>query len=405
MLSKIKSAVSRMVEKIIGAKMKFFPLKTAIFCLLFTPILYIATLSVYQKYVNNHYLQEIENIFIGDTSILLEGRVPIDEQIAKNIYTFLKTDWMVQYIGLDLKVFVTTHKGKLIYPTFINADAFANSLPVNSNFEGVAKQNFEILNDDLTVSVEINLNHGSNIANLILLVYFSVAVLIFFIYYNVGSLRAFRDTKVKKALIDDLQKEEQAHQQILEDLKKERQGLFENIKSLNAKYQKDKKKLKINEEEMFDEIISLEEQLNSFIELKQRKEEEIDELKSKIRRYERRKSSKSKRNEFDFIFKRFSVLYKNIEMNRKAISGFLSLSEDQQIKAEECVFLLDQKPDRVTIKRKVFSGKKHKTACLEVLFAYNGRLYFKQNENNKIEVVVLGTKNTQVKDMEFLHNL
>ena len=92
-------------------------------------------------------------------------------------------------------------------------------------------------------------------------------------------------------------------------------------------------------------------------------------------------------------------------MNRKAISGFLSLSEDQQIKAEECVFLLDQKPDRVTIKRKVFSGKKHKTACLEVLFAYNGRLYFKQNENNKIELVVLGTKNTQVKDMEFLHNL
>ena len=242
--------------------MKFFPLKTAIFCLLFTPILYIATLSVYQKYVNNHYLQEIENIFIGDTSILLEGRVPIDEQIAKNIYTFLKTDWMVQYIGLDLKVFVTTHKGKLIYPTFINADAFANSLPVNSNFEGIAKQNFEILNDDLTVSVEINLNHGSNIANLILLVYFSVAVLIFFIYYNVGSLRASRDTKAKKALIDDLQKEEQAHQQILEDLKKERQGLFENIKSLNAKYQKDKKKLKINEEEMFDEIISLEEQLN-----------------------------------------------------------------------------------------------------------------------------------------------
>jgi len=385
--------------------MKYFPLKTAIFCLLFTPILYVATLSVYQKYVNDYYLQKIENVFIGDTSKLLEGRVPIDEQIAKNIYTFLKNDWMVQYVGLDLKIFVTTRKGKLIYPTFINADAFENTLPENSDFERIAKQNFDILNHDLTVSVEINLNHGSNIANLILLVYFSVAILIFLIYYNVASLKASHDTKARKALIDELREEELGHQQLLEDLKRERQGLFENIKSLNAKYQKDKKKLKTNEEEMFDEIISLEEQLNSFIELKQRKEEEIDELKSKIRKYERRKSSKNKRNEFDFIFKRFSVLYKNIDMNRKAISGLLNLNEDQQIKAEECIFLLDQKPDRVTIKRKVFSGKKHKTACLEVLFAYNGRLYFKQNENNKIEVLVLGTKNTQIKDMEFLHKL
>ncbi|MCD4720640.1 MAG: hypothetical protein K8S13_12410 [Desulfobacula sp.] len=384
--------------------MKYFPLKTVIFCLLFTPILYVVTLNVYQKYFNRHYLQKIENIFIGDTSNLLDGRVSIEEQIAENIYTFLETDWMVQYIGLDLKALVTTKKGKLIYPTFINADAFINSLNENNNFEIIAKQNFKILNDGLTVSAEINLNHGSRLANFILLIYFSAGLLIVLILYKVGSLKAAHDTKVKKALIDDLQKEEQVHKQILENLKKERQGLFENIKSLNAKYQKDKKKLKINEDEMFDEILSLEKQLNAFIELKQEKEEEINELKSTISKYERRKSSKSKRNEFDFTFKRFSVLYKNIVMNRKAISGLLSLNEDQQIKAEECILLLNQKPEKITIKRKVFSGKKHKTTCLEVLFAYNGRLYFKQNEKSKIEVLVVGTKNTQAKDMGFLHN-
>ena len=371
--------------------MKYFPLKTVIFCLLFTPILYIVTLNIYQKSINTYYLQKIENIFIGDTSDVFDGRVSIEKQIAENIYTFLKTDWMIHYIGLDLKILVTRKNGKLIYPTFINADAFINNPNENDNFEILAKQNFKILNDGLTVSAVVNLNHGSRLANLILFIYFSIGLIFVLVFYKIGTSKAAQDTKIDKSLIDGLQKE--------------RQGLFENIKSLNAKYQKDKKKLKINEEDLFDEILSLEEQLNSFIELKHRKEEEINELKSTISNYERRKSSKSKRNEFDFTLKRFGVLYKNIKMNRKAIAGLLNLNEDQQIKAEECILLLDHKPEKITIKRKVFSGKKHKTTCLEVLFAYNGRLYFKQKEKNEKEILVVGTKNTQAKDMGILHNL
>ncbi|MBT4876667.1 MAG: hypothetical protein HON48_15835 [Desulfobacula sp.] len=177
------------------------------------------------------------------------------------------------------------------------------------------------------------------------------------------------------------------------------------IKSLKVGFKEDKKKLKINEEKMFDEMVSLEAQLNSFNELKYENDKKINKLKTKIKKYERRKSSNNKRKEFDFIVKHFAVLYKNIEMNRKAISGYLSLNDDQKIKVEECVLLLDQNSDGSIIKRKVFSGKKHKTPCFEILFAYSGRLYFKKNENNKIEVLIIGTKNTQVKDMEFLHSL
>ncbi len=102
--------------------------------------------------------------------------------------------------------------------------------------------------------------------------------------------------------------------------------------------------------------------------------------------------------------KRFIALYKNLEMHRKSLTGFISLAEDQQIKAEETIHLLDRDPDSVIIKRKVFSGKKHRTACFEVLFAYNGRLYFRKNQN-RIEVVLIGTKNSQHKDMEFLQSL
>jgi len=375
------------------------------FCLLFTPVLYIATLNGLQTYFNKQYLQKIENVFIGDTSYLLDGRKSIEEQISENIYTFLKTDWKIHHIGFDLKILVTTKKGKVVYPTFINSDSFTENFQENYDMGKIAKQNYDILHSGLNVDVELDLNHGSKFANLILFLYLSITIVIFLVFYKAGTSKAMHDKIAKKALFDKLKKEEQIHRQMIEDVKKERQGLFENIKALNAKYQKDKKKLEINEEEMFEEIISLETQLNSSIELKQKKEEEIKELKSKIKQHERRKSSRSQRNEFDFNSKRFNALYKNIDMHRKAMTGLLNLNEDQQIKAEECIHQMDIDLDKVTIKRKVFSGKKHKTACLEVLFAYNGRLYFRKHENNRIQVLVIGTKNTQAKDMDFLHKL
>ncbi len=384
--------------------MKFFPLKVAIVGLILTPILYIVTISVSQKYLDRYYLQAVQNIIVGDTRPLLNGTIHLEKQIANNIDTYRKQDVLIHYTGLEITIQVSTTQGKIIYPLYRNTDSLTNDIHPEYNSQTIANKNFELLNNNLTVTAHINLNHGSKIANIILFLYSALSILIFFIFYKIGSSKAARDRQSKREMIKDLKEKEYFHQQILEGLTEERQGLFENIKVLNTKYQTDKKKTKINEEEMFEEILSLEEQLNTFIELKESRENEIDELKSTLQRYERRKGAKIRRNEFDFLAKLFSVLYKNIEINRKALTGLLGLNEDQQIKAEEVIHQLDQNPENVIIKRKVFSGKKHKTTCLEVLFAYNGRLYFRKLEN-RIEVVVIGTKNTQLKDMEFLHSL
>src|SRR3989339_813167 len=252
--------------------MKFFPIKVAIVCLLATPILYTITLISSEKYLTGRYSTQIQNILIGDSKPLLDGSLPLEEQIAKNIQRFLKQDRIVKMTGLDLNILVTTSQGKILYPVYSDVNSPIQEL------EGVDAQ---------TIA----------------------------------------------------------------------------------------------------------------------KEKEIEELKSKIQTYERRKTPKIRRNEFDFILKRFSVIYKNIEINRKALAGFLNLDEDQQIKVEEIIYLLDSDPDKVIIKRKVFSGKKSRTTCFEVLFAYNGRLYFRKNENNRIEILTIGNKNTQTKDMEFIHNL
>ncbi len=87
------------------------------------------------------------------------------------------------------------------------------------------------------------------------------------------------------------------------------------------------------------------------------------------------------------------------------MTGLFDLNDDMQIKAEEVIHQLNEDSSAVTVKRKVFAGKKNKTASFEVLFAYNGRLYFRNIEGGRIEVLIVGTKNSQVKDMDYLHSI
>ncbi len=388
--------------------MKFFPLKIVLACLILTPLLYIVTLSAVQDHLENKYLQSIQNAVIGDSGPLLNGTVRIEDQMAKNIQDFLSKDSLVKLTAIDLDIRATTTKGKIIYPTYVGADLLDEEIANNFNTEAIAKDNFEILNSGFDITAKLHIEHGSLVANIILGIYSGLSFLIVFLFYRKGLKKAEILNKEQTALINTLKNEEKKHEQMLKEIGQERQDLFENIKDLNHRYQSDLKKAKINEEEMFNEIVSLEEKLKSFIESKKTKEQEIDELKSMLQKYEkqeeRRKSTKGRRNEYDFLVKRFSALYKNVEMERKALIGFQGLNEDQQIKAEEVVFQLNNEPEKVIIKRKVFSGKKHKTACFEVLFAYNGRLYFR-NAETSTQIVVIGTKNSQNKDMEYLHSL
>ena len=384
--------------------MKYFPIRIAIICLLATPVLYIASLSYGEKYLSQRYDAKIQNILIGDSALLLDGSIRLEEQIAKNIKAFLDQDWLASRFNPDISVIVTAKGGKIIFPIFLDIDSLSKEVENQFESQKVAKENFSLLNSGLELQVDVSLSHGSAISLMMLAFYSSISFVIFFVFYRTGLTKAVVEGEENQKLITELINKKETQKKRLARLNEERQSLFENIESLNEKYQDYKVQAKVNEEELFDEIITLEEKLNAFIELKKSKEDEISELKSQIRKYERRKGSKTKRVDYDFINKRFAALYKNITMDRKALSGFLNLNDEQQIKAEEIIFLLDRSPDKVTVKRKVFAGKKHKTASFEVLFAYNGRLYFKRNDNN-VEVLVIGTKNTQTKDMDYLHSI
>ena len=384
--------------------MKFFPFKIMCICLLLPPLLYAGSLHLTKRYLNRTYQLKVENIFLGDTESLLDGSIRIQTAIAGNIELYLQNDFLVRHLGIDPDILVVAGNGTILYPSYNSGEVDFND-DYNKNPITIARNNWEIINKGLRADVSIDLDHGTILANLILAFYLSAAMIVFLFFYRRGLRKAATYEEETGRHIDELLKEEQEYRNIVDELKTEKTRLFKDIDDLNKKFSEDRKKARVNEEEMFNEIITLEEKLNSYIELKQDKEDEIQQLRFKVDELERRKTGSARRKRYDFMEKRFSILYKHMVMSRKAMTGLIELQDDQQIKAEEIIHQLNEDPEKVSVKRKVFSGKKSKHSVLEVNFAYNGRLYFRHTEDKKMEIVLIGTKKSQNKDMEYLHNL
>jgi predicted RNase H-like nuclease (RuvC/YqgF family) len=126
--------------------------------------------------------------------------------------------------------------------------------------------------------------------------------------------------------------------------------------------------------------------------------EELDRLKGRLQKPKQRdKKLKS-------VSKRFKVLYKNLAFTDRAVEGFSSLPDDLQMRAEEVILRLNQDDSQISVRRKVFA-KKGKMNVLELDFSYSGRIYLRKNAGPKTEIVVIGTKNSQKKDLAFLETM
>jgi chromosome segregation ATPase len=136
--------------------------------------------------------------------------------------------------------------------------------------------------------------------------------------------------------------------------------------------------------------------------LKEAMEAEIEGLKEELNRLrERSQPPKKKRKRVESLSKRFHVLYKNISFTERAVEGFLSLTDEFQLKAEALIHRLNEDDSSVTVKRKVF-GKGGKMNILELDFSYSGRLYYQKSADSKIKIISIGTKNTQEQDLAYL---
>jgi len=326
----------------------------------------------------------------------------LKDAINRNIDGYLQNKVLIP-LGVRVNAAVTTKQNTILYPTFFDEEE--NSI-LGSNPMKVAAENYNLLEEGIVVKVALTLEHNTLLSNTILAFYILVSVLVLYFYYKAGIKKAKQEDTEKSKKITRLLKLEKNQTKNLKALVKIKQKLTSEISVMKKRLEKERVKATKNEEEMIKEIVALEEKFNKNLALQNTKQEEIDTLIEKIKRFEKanRKDSTQKTKALNSVRKRFKTLYKNVSINKKAINGFMDLTDEMKIKGEEIIHKLNEDPKYVQVKRKVF-GKKGRTTIQEVIFAYKGRLYFRNAKGSRIEILTIGTKNTQIKDLEFLDNI
>ncbi|MDY6824847.1 MAG: hypothetical protein SWH68_13780 [Thermodesulfobacteriota bacterium] len=381
--------------------MKYFPLKILLVLAVLAPLMYLVAIQTLESVLEHRYNSEIENIYIGDTRPLFEGAVRLSNAVSANIDAYLQKRELIP-LGVSLDVMVTAGEDTIIYPAPVASDAEALNPPPPRK---IAAENYRLMNRGLSVNLDLFIQRGSVLDIFIFTFFLACSGGVFAYFYLSGARKARAEEIDRKREINRLHYLQQQHYDRLMQLNQEKQRLANEMDAAKSKLTDYKIRASQNEDFMIDEIMALEEKMRKNIELREELEKENEALKGVTEKYntERRKNSK-KNSAAGNAEKRFKTLYKNIRMHNRAVDGFLDLPEDMRIKAEEVIKQLDGHTPAVDIKRKVDLKKSHEK-IFEIIFSYNGRLYFRNFSDGTVDVLAIGTKNTQGKDMSFLDTL
>jgi hypothetical protein len=380
--------------------MKYLSLKILFLCILAPPVFYIMTVLFVENRIHSLYYGELEARYIGDSQTLLSGNDRLKESINKNISDYLEKKPLLSW-GVKIIITITTKNGSLLYPA--SFEEAGDDLTLPGDPIKIAADNFKLMNEGLILNLDVSIEHNAPLSNLLLGCYILASLAVMYFYYRYGSRKATNAEYESNREIERLQllsKDFSNKMQLLEEKRKTLKDKFEAAKN---ELKDEKQKATRNEDEMVNEIVSLEEELDRNLALQKHQQKEIEEFTLRIAELEKenRKSRFYTEKGSASVYKRFKTLYKNVSIHKRAVNGFLDLSDDLKIKGEEIIHLLDSDPANVPIKRKVFSRKSNET-ILEVRFAYKGRLYFRKVKDQNIEILSIGSKNTQTKDLDFL---
>ena len=364
------------------------------------PLLYLGTLRFVEEYLHTRYVHETENTFLGDSQKLFEGAIRLKDAVNDNVHSFLRSKKLIGH-GLRINVTVVTAEDTILYPAVFSHETESSMV---TDPMTIAAENYSLLQKSPILTLDTTIEHLRLFPNLILAFYAILAGLVLYLHYRMASRKYLQDETKKQEEIQRLLQKQESTSSILGNLDKEKKTLTDELIRLKKKLTDEKDKASRDEDDLIDEIESLESELNKNLELQAKQQSEIDKLNYRMEQFEKGwlKSEKQKKKTTKDVSKRFETLYKNITVSNHAVDGYIELNEDIKIKSEEVIHQLNENSEQVIIKRKVFIGKRDNKLIMEVIFGYKGRLYFQKTSTGTIEVLAIGDKKTQARELEFL---
>jgi chromosome segregation ATPase len=155
------------------------------------------------------------------------------------------------------------------------------------------------------------------------------------------------------------------------------------------------------------EISALEDLLEEASEDLATRGQAIRDLEKNLKRASKGAASEetARTRESDVLNRRFAALYRNLEVDDRAIQDIVALRDEaMKLKCEEKLKRLNDEADNLSVRRKVGGIPPHLT-IFEMGFAGKGRLYYMKGRQRRFRVLNVGAKNTQNASIEYLRRL
>jgi hypothetical protein len=382
--------------------MRYLSIKALIALVVLPPVLYVASIQGLEQFLTYYYLKEVQQAVPGDTESLLAGRTRLSDRIQTSVDALL-ANAAFRHHGVRISVSIRTPKGRRLYPPVYSESILGT--PDNVAMD-IASENFALLSEGLDVSLAVTIEHNTLLANAVLVMALMVALGGLAIVYRRGIRIYGRDEARRQAEQAKIRVREASQRAVLATLEEQRTRLASDVEAIQTELTAAQERAARNEADLFDEVEALEQKLQNNLVQQNQQRTRIHELEDQLAQLAREREALSLQHskDVDGLRKRMEALYKNTTFSNRALEGLIELTDAMQIKAEEVIHQLDAQADQVPIKRKLFRGKGKETV-FEIVFAYKGRLYFRRTKSRKVDILVIGTKNSQEKDLVYLDRI
>jgi hypothetical protein len=219
--------------------------------------------------------------------------------------------------------------------------------------------------------------------------------------------RAIEEELAKvRSRLHEIEPGERAQAREIEQLEIEREGLRAKLRELSAR-EAELRASTARATELEEERQALEELLDEAMEDVGQKESEISSLQDRLARAAKKEQAEAggRAREAEKLTRRLRTLYKNLEIDDRAVSDLVALrDETMKLRAEEGLKRLADDPESAGARRKV-GGLPPQLSIFELGFAGKGRLYYTRSERGGLRILAIGAKNTQKTDLEYLSRL
>jgi len=373
----------------------------AIFAFLVT---YVFTVEALEEVLRRYYRASVEAAVQVDPAA-----GPVARQISARITELLQTSPWIRYGDVRVRPLVLAADARtLLYA----GGGFAGPAPED------AASDASLL--PAIVDVDVALPHNTLLANAVLLVYAGLLVTTLVVYtrrlaareqIELDALGATRDAMADRARaieselgavrsrLAEVEPESELQAEEIGTLQRERAELHARLARLEVR-EAALRTGGARAQKLEEERRALEELLDEATRDLETKETELSELRNQTRR-----ASKRAARDEEVIERRLRTLYKNLEVDERAIENLAELGdESSRLRAEEAIKRLCEETDTAAVRRKVGGLPPH-LSIFELGFADKGRIYYTGGRTRRFRVLAIGAKNSQKTDLEYLSRL